>query len=124
MRLRRVALLVVALGVGRVWWSLGRAVIAMVLVAGSYLALGLAFPHGLGLGDPSSWLEWATLTTSVLAGWGLAALVLLVRHGTRPEGGNRPIALGPWLCFGGSTPAEYERGATLAVQCPSIHGRA
>lgn len=59
----------------------------MVLVAGYYLALGLAFPHGLGLGDPSSWLDWATLTTSVLAGWGLPALVLLVRHGTRPDGG-------------------------------------
>ncbi|MDA8341440.1 MAG: prepilin peptidase, partial [Actinomycetota bacterium] len=46
-----IALLVVAAGVEHDWWPLARAVIAAALVAGLYLALGLAFPHGLGLGD-------------------------------------------------------------------------
>lgn len=104
-----VALLAVASGIGHEWWPFDRAVIAMALVAGFYLVLGLGFTRGLGLGDVKlggllalgvGWLGWRTLTTSILAGWGLAALVLIVRHGTRPDERGRPIALGPWLCLG------------------------
>lgn len=104
-----VALLAVASGIQHEWWSFDRAVIASALVAGFYLMLGLGFPHGLGLGDVKlggllalgvGWLGWPTLTTSILAGWCLAALVLIARHGTRPEDRGRPIALGPWLCLG------------------------
>ncbi|MHB1583066.1 MAG: prepilin peptidase [Acidimicrobiales bacterium] len=104
-----VALLALAAGVEGRWWPLGRAAIAMVLVAGFYLVLGLAFPHGLGLGDLKlaglvalglGWLGWPVLTTGVLAGWALAALALLARHATRPTRRGRPIALGPWLCLG------------------------
>lgn len=104
-----VALLALAAGMEGRWWPLGRATLAMVLVAGFYLVLGLAFPHGLGLGDVKlggllalglGWLGWPVLTTGVLVGWALAALALLVRHGTRPVGRGGPIPLGPWLCFG------------------------
>ena len=103
------ALLMAASGVEKNWWPVARAVISMALVAGLYLVLVLGFPHGLGLGDVKlggllalgvGWLGWPTLTTSVLAGWGLAALVLLARNGTRSADSGRPIALGPWLCFG------------------------
>ena len=103
------ALLTAASGVEKDWWPVVRAVISMALVAGLYLLLGLGFPHGLGLGDVKlggllglglGWLGWLTLATSVLAGWGLAALVLLARHGTRPADRGRPVALGPWLCLG------------------------
>ena len=106
-----VALLALAAGMEGRWWPLGRATLAMVLVAGFYLVLGLAFPHGLGLGDVKlaglaalglGWLGWPVLTTGVLAGWCLAALVLLARHATRPARRGCPIALGPWLCLGAS----------------------
>lgn len=103
------ALLVVAAGIGWDWWPLARAVIAAALVAGFYLVLGLAFPGGFGLGDVKlggllalalGWLGWSTLTTGVLAAWGLAAVALFVRQAVRrgPRGGT--MALGPWLCLG------------------------
>jgi leader peptidase (prepilin peptidase)/N-methyltransferase len=103
------ALLTVASGVQGRWWPLGRAVIAATLVAGFYLALGLVFPHGLGLGDVKlggllalglGWWGWPTLTTGVLAGWGLATVALLGRYATGPTTRGQPIALGPWLCLG------------------------
>ncbi len=102
-------LLALAAGMEGRWWPLGRAALAMVLVEGFYLTLGLAFPHGLGLGDVKlaglvalglGWLGWPVLTTGVLAGWSLAALALLARHATRSARRGRPIALGPWLCLG------------------------
>ena len=104
-----VALLAVASGVEHDWWPLARAIIAAALVAGFYLALGLAFPRGLGLGDVKlggmlalglGWLGWTTLATGVLAGWCLAVFVLLARYATQPATRGWPIALGPWLCLG------------------------
>ena len=104
-----IVLLAVASGVGQDWWPLVRALIAAALVAGFYLALGLALPHGLGLGDVKlggllalglGWLGWPTITTGVLAAWGLAALVVLAGLVIRPGRGDRTIALGPWLCLG------------------------
>ena len=104
-----VALLAVASGVEHDWWPLARAIIAAALVAGFYLALGLAFPRGLGLGDVKlagllalglGWLGWPTLTTGVLAAWGLASLALLALLAIGPHRRERTIALGPWLCLG------------------------
>ena len=104
-----VALMALAAGMEGRWWPLGRAALAMALVTGFYLVLGLAFEHGLGLGDVKlggllalglGWLGWPVLTTGVLVGWALAALALLARHATRLARRGRPIALGPWLCFG------------------------
>ncbi len=104
-----VALLAVASGVEHDWWPLARAIIAAALVAGFYLALGLAFPRGLGLGDVKlgtllalalGWLSWSTLTTGVLAAWGLAAVALLMPFVIRADRRDRTIALGPWLCLG------------------------
>ncbi len=104
-----VAQLAVASGVEQDWWRLARAVIAAALVAGFYLAVGLASPHGLGLGDVKlggllalglGWLGWPTVITGVLAAWGLAAIVLLIFQVIRPRRLDRTIALGPWLCLG------------------------
>jgi len=104
-----VALLALAAGMEGRWWPLGRAALAMALVTGFYLVLGLSFPHGLGLGDAKlggllalvlGWWGWSTLTTGVLAGWALAALALLARHASKPAARGRPIALGPWICLG------------------------
>ena len=53
-------LLALASGMEGRWWPLGLAALAMVLVAGFYLVLGLAFPHGLGLGDPLTELRRET----------------------------------------------------------------
>lgn len=104
-----IALLAVAAGVEQDWWPLERAVIAAAIMAGFYLALGLAFPHGLGFGDVKlggllalglGWIGWPTLTTGVLLAWGLAALVVLAAQVIRPGRRDRTIALGPWLCLG------------------------
>lgn len=104
-----VALLAVAAGVEHDWWPLTRATIAAVLVASFYLTLALGFPHGLGLGDVKlggllalglGWLGWPSLTSGILATWGLAALALLARSTMRRERRERTIALGPFLCLG------------------------
>ncbi len=100
------ALLAVASGVGQDWWPLARALIAAALVAGFYLALGLAFPRGLGLGDTklgallALGLGWPTLTTGVLPAWGLAVVALLALLVIGRHRRDRTIALGPWLCLG------------------------
>jgi hypothetical protein len=83
----------------------GRFYMAMALVAGFYLTLGLAFPHGLGLGAKLGgllalglgWLGWPTLATGVLAARCLAALALLTRQAARSDRGRtygpRPLAV-------------------------------
>jgi leader peptidase (prepilin peptidase)/N-methyltransferase len=103
------ALLAVAAGVDQDWWPLARAVIAAAVVAGFYLALELAFPLGLGLGDAKfggllalalGWLGWAEVDTGVLAAWWLAALVVVGRSLARRGALGGTPALGPWLGLG------------------------
>lgn len=104
-----IVLLAVASGVGQDWWPLVRALIAAAVMTGFYLALGLASPRGLGLGDVKlggllalglGWLGWPTVVTGVLAAWGLTAIVLLIFQVIRPRRLDRTIAFGPWLCLG------------------------
>ena len=105
------ALLALASAAGDRWGMLGRAGIAMGLVAGFYLALALGFPGQLGMADVRlggllglfvGWLGWPELATSVLAGWLLASLAVAWGRAQRSGGGqrSRPIPLGPYLCLG------------------------
>lgn len=102
-----IALLAVASGASGQWWPLARGGIAMVLVSGFYLALGLAFPGQMGGGDPilGGWiglylgyLPWSTLFAGVLAAWLLAALVVLARRAATGASGTLPAA--PFLVAG------------------------
>jgi leader peptidase (prepilin peptidase) / N-methyltransferase len=69
------------------WWPLARAGIGAALLAGFYLALGLAFPAGMGLGDVKwagliglylGYLAWSDLPTATLVAFGAAAVFVLV----------------------------------------------
>jgi leader peptidase (prepilin peptidase)/N-methyltransferase len=104
-----VALLALAAGMEGRWWPLGRAALAMALGTGFYLVLGLAFEHGLGLGDVKlagllalalGWLGWVEVATGVLAAWWLAALIVVGRHLARRGARGATLALGPWLGLG------------------------
>lgn len=106
------ALLALASASGDRWGMLGRAGIAMGLVAGFYLVLALAIPGQLGMADVRlggllglfiGWLGWPELAASVLAGWLLASLAVAWGRAQRRSGGgqrSRPIPLGPYLCLG------------------------
>ncbi len=81
-----VLLAVVSAGSGS-WWPLSRAAIGAALLAGFYLALGLAFPAGIGLGDVKwagvigiylGYLGWTDLPQGTLVAFGAAAVFVLV----------------------------------------------
>jgi leader peptidase (prepilin peptidase)/N-methyltransferase len=93
------ALLVVGLSGSGPWWPLARAGIGAALLAGFYLALGLAFPAGMGLGDVKwagliglylGYLGWTTLPAATLVAFGAAAVFVLVG---RVAGGGRRLVL-------------------------------
>jgi leader peptidase (prepilin peptidase)/N-methyltransferase len=81
------ALLAVASSGSGTLWPLARAGIGAVLLAGFYVALGLAFPAGMGLGDVKwagliglylGYLGWTTLSAATLVAFGAAAVFVLV----------------------------------------------
>ncbi len=106
------ALLALASALGDRWGMLGRAGIAIGLVAGFYLVLALVLPGQFGMADVRlggllglfvGWLGWPEVATSVLAGWFLAALAVAWGRARRRSDGaqrSRPIPLGPYLCLG------------------------
>lgn len=80
-------LLGVASGISGAWWPLARAGIAMVVLAGFYLALGLSFPSGMGMGDVKwsgvvglllGWLGWPAVATGTLLAFAAAALAVTI----------------------------------------------
>jgi len=102
-------LLALASGLDGAWWPLARAGIAAVVLAGFYLALGLAFPSGMGMGDVKwagvtgiflGWLGWPAAVTGTLLAFVAAALAVMVLRvaGRAPTGLSLPMA--PFMTVG------------------------
>lgn len=92
---------------GHDWSALARAATGMAVIFGLFVALGMTFPGGLGLGDAKlaglyamglAWWGWPTVAVGMLGAWGIAALfvagrrVLTGRHG--------PLPFAPFLLAG------------------------
>jgi leader peptidase (prepilin peptidase)/N-methyltransferase len=89
------------------WWPLARAAIAMVVLGGFYLALGLVFPAGVGLGDVKwagviggylGWLEWSAVASGTLIAFLAAAAALAVGRLAGPR--RATLAMAPFMTFG------------------------
>lgn len=101
------ALLVVACLPSGPWWPLARAGIAAAVLGGFYLALGLAFPSGMGLGDVKwagvlgaylGWLGWSAMVDGTLIAFIAAAGALVV---ARPAGRRRAsLPMAPFMVLG------------------------
>ena len=88
------ALLAVASAARGEWWPLERGGITLVVLGAFYLALGLAFPAGMGFGDVKwaglvglylGWVRWEAASTATLVAFAAAAVsVLGARGGARP----------------------------------------
>ncbi|MDA8285162.1 MAG: A24 family peptidase [Actinomycetota bacterium] len=102
-------LLGVASAIPGAWWPLARAGIAMVVLAGFYLALGLAFPSGMGMGDVKwaavvglllGWLGWPAVVTGTLLAFAAAALGVLVLRLATPRRGRLVLPMAPCTSAG------------------------
>jgi leader peptidase (prepilin peptidase)/N-methyltransferase len=101
------ALLVVACLPLGPWWPLARAGIAAAVLGGFYLALGLAFPAGMGLGDVKwagvlggylGWLGWSAMVDGTLIAFIAAAGALVA---ARPAGRRRAsLPMAPFMVLG------------------------
>jgi leader peptidase (prepilin peptidase)/N-methyltransferase len=101
------ALLVVACLPSGLWWPLARAGVAAAVLGGFYLALGLAFPSGMGLGDVKwagvlgaylGWLGWSAMVDGTLIAFIAAAGALVV---ARPVGRRRAsLPMAPFMTLG------------------------
>lgn len=102
-------LLAVASADGGQWWRLARGGIGLVALSGFYLALGLAFPGQLGMGDIKlggliglylAWANWAALVTGTLLAWLLAALAIPAIHISTRGAAPKELPAGPFLVAG------------------------
>ena len=89
------------------WWSLARASIAAAGLAAFYLALGLAFPAGMGLGDVKwagvlgaylGWLGWSPVVSGTLIAFLAAAVVVLAAGVVGRRQAGLPMA--PFMTLG------------------------
>ncbi len=102
-----VPLLAIASASAGQWWPLARAGITAVTLGGFYLALGLAFPAGMGLGDVKwavvlgAYLGWLS-SSAVITGTLLAFLVAVVVLVAMRVAGRRQASLPmvPFMTFG------------------------
>ena len=104
-----VALLALGSGLDATWRPLARAGIAMVVLAGFYLVLGLAFSSGMGMGDVKwaavvglylGWLGWAAVATGTLLAFAAAGLFVIVRHVAAPGCRRAVLAMAPFMAAG------------------------
>jgi leader peptidase (prepilin peptidase)/N-methyltransferase len=101
------ALLVVACLPSGPWWPLARAGIAAAVLGGFYLALGLAFPSGMGLGDVKwagvlgaylGWLGWSAMVDGTLIAFIAAAGALVAARAVGRRQASVPMA--PFMTLG------------------------
>ncbi len=106
------SLLGVAAGVSGDPWPLTRAGIAMVALAAFYLALGLAFPGGVGFGDAKwagvvglvlGYLGWAAVSDATFLGFATAALFVLFRRLVTPRLSRSTVPMAPFMAAGAVT---------------------
>ena len=102
-----VALLALGSGLDATWWSLARAGIAMVVLAGFYLVLGLAFSSGMGdvkwaavVGVYLGWLGWAAVATGTLLAFLAGSLFVIGRRFARPTDHRTPLPFAPFMAGG------------------------
>lgn len=90
------------------WWPLARAAAGAVLLAGFYLALGLAFPAGMGLGDVKwagviglylGYLGWDALPTATLVAFATAGTIALAA-GVFGRGRRLVLPMAPFMTAG------------------------
>jgi leader peptidase (prepilin peptidase)/N-methyltransferase len=102
-------LLVIASAGSGLWWPFARAAIGAALLAGSYLALGLAFPAGMGLGDVKwagviglylGYLGAAAVFTGTLVAFGSAAVLVVARFLTQRTHRRLILPMAPFMSAG------------------------
>ncbi|WP_091367333.1 prepilin peptidase [Geodermatophilus telluris] len=112
-------LLAVAAAAGDAWLDLGRAALGAVVLFTALLALALAAPGQLGMGDVKlgvllglhlGWLGWPALLLGVLAAFVVQAAVSLVLLAARRVGRRSELPFGPALLLGALLTATWTAG--------------
>lgn len=102
-------LLGVASAISGAWWPLARAGIAMVVLAGFYVALGLSFPSGMGMGDVKwagvvglvlGWLGWPAVATGTLLAFAAAALAVAILRAVSSRRSPLVVPMAPFMTVG------------------------
>jgi leader peptidase (prepilin peptidase)/N-methyltransferase len=100
-------LLVFASASSGLWWPLTRAGMAAAALGGFYLALGFAFPAGMGLGDVKwalvlgaylGWLTWSTVITGTSIAFFAAAVVVVAMRAAGRRQSSLPMV--PFMTLG------------------------
>ena len=102
-------LFALASGIDAAWWSLARAGVAMAVLAGFYLALGLMFPSGMGMDDVKwaaviglylGWLGWSAVATGTLLAFAAAAVAVLALRPATFRRGRLVVPMAPFISAG------------------------
>jgi leader peptidase (prepilin peptidase)/N-methyltransferase len=102
-------LVVAACGIRSEWWPLARAGIGAVALFAFFVALALASPRSMGLGDVKlagviglvlGYLSWRALLVGTFAGFVLGAVVGLLIIATRRGDRQTAIPFGPFMVAG------------------------
>lgn len=103
------ALLALSSALTESWWELAQAGIAMGVLGGFYLVLGLAFPSGMGFGDVKwggligaylGWLGWSAVLNGTVVAFVAAALFVSVRRVRLGRPQRLTVPLAPFMTGG------------------------
>jgi leader peptidase (prepilin peptidase) / N-methyltransferase len=102
-------LLAVAAGARGEWWPLARAGLAAAALLGFFLAVALAYPAGMGLGDVKlagvvggvlGYLSWAALAIGAFLGFLLGAIIGVALVAAGRGGRKTMVPFGPFMITG------------------------